>query len=182
MVYKKLGRVIAFATPIIFVIASAHCQENNYVPLQIAAVESLACEQVKVANSTKQVAITGPMQNLRLLKHRFYIPFISIIENLKEYKESAEGRAYVPKDALKISIGDKKLYGIWENEVGIMFSPDPKVLADDDHGPRKLMKNINKRGPKDKKNIMPALKLLLLIDKRGNVALGNLQAFLPNNS
>jgi hypothetical protein len=147
----------------------------GYINICVQAINNLYPGKVILENGITKVTVSESGSKINYFKSSVKIPFVSIKNYIKEYAESANGRAYIPEKALMIRLENNRTYGIWENEVGIMLSPDQKT--DDLRGLRKLLKNVNLREPKDNRLSSSVLKLLLLIDKQGDIALSNLETF-----
>lgn len=153
---------------LLFLIPTLFGSENElYVPLQITAILK-DCHERVVINDSRYCADISFQKNTPIsFEKPFAIPFLSIVDYLKEYKLAATGEQYIAPGSLQVKIGDQE-FGIWENEMGIMCSSNSPHRTF-----TKLMKNINKRGCKEGDAVAKALCYLLSINKQGEMVLGN---------
>lgn len=149
---------------------------REYIALRIKAIRN--CSEKRVSLDQEAVSIEAYAKKLYLLKENVDIPFISISEYPREYAQGVQGKAYIPKGALLITLENRK-FGFWENENGIWCSPEPKSGADEEQWPAKLTNNVNKRKPKEPKLAKSILKFLLVIDKASNISLEDYNSFVP---
>lgn len=154
-------------------------QNSDYIALRISAVINSSKKIVTIPDH--EVELSDNITKAIMLHKKVNIPFISITEYIKEYTKSAQGRAFIPKGALLLNIGNRA-YGIWENEKGVMCSPETQTSFDDESWPNKLFNNLNKRKPRNPNSLSSVLKLLLLIDSNGYLKLENLKTHSNSNN
>lgn len=151
-------------------------QHSEYIALRLSAIINNSHKNINLP--AHDVELTDNVKKVVFSK-KINIPFISISEYIKEYTTSAQGRAFIPKGALIIVVGERT-FGIWENEKGVMYSPISQTEFDEETWPCTLFNSVNIHKPRTN-SITSILKLLLLIDKKGHLKLENLKTFSIKN-
>lgn len=156
-----------FLTLLFFIPALFGAESESYIPLHITSVLKDCNERVVICNAEYCADITMHSQTPITFEKPFQIPFISIVDHMKEYAQAARGELFIAQGSLNVKIGNNE-FGIWENEMGIMCSSYSANRTF-----TKLMKNINKKNHVEGSTIAKALCYLLSINKKGEMVLGN---------
>lgn len=139
---------------------------KEYTPVIVEAAKNDSSALAVISDDEKQEGIPNSQKNYSLLE-KFKVPFVSIKEHMNEYVKNIP---FAPEIALRIET-IAGLFRIWESEAGILCAPDPKAfkISSDDWKTNTLLK-INNQGPNGKVSLA-ALRLLLLINKHGQISL-----------
>lgn len=180
MKIKKLNKLFVSLLIInIFLINSKTNNNNNKVDkINKAKIKSIAykLDIIKIKNLSKNhirvnsgKANKTILYNNHVIDHKLNIPFISVNDYIIEYITE---KPFIPQKALKIET-KKGSFGLWENEQGIMCSPDIKSSRGEII-PKCIMEAFNTKLNKTKlKTIVP---LMLIVDNNGKPNLARLNA------
>lgn len=164
--------LFSFAIISVFFAYTSVESTSKYTPLLIQMARNLSNQKALVgAKSTHE--LVDPFSTISL-EPGLKIPFISIKHYMKQYIKNIP---YAPASALKVET-HQGLFRIWESEAGVICAPDPKDFKVGLDWEASTLLKVNSDGP-DNKLSAAVLRLLLLINKQGEVSLKRLKGPKP---